>query len=217
MKKQWKGFMVGFVMAMVLFSCLPAIAAQRQATATYNGAKIMLNGIQLQADPVSINNTTYLPLRSIAEALQLTVDWNEQANTVTITSAGNNVTSTPNTSTNTAGKVLLEQNGIKITYNGITQKEAYLKGYDVNLKIENSNAKNYTVQIRNLSVNGIMADSIFSCDVVAGKTANDSIWLYGLEEKGIKEPITNVEFNFHVYDSETWDTLFDSDTISIGQ
>ena len=94
----------------------------------------MLNGIQLQADPVSINNTTYLPLRSIAEALQLTVDWNEQANTVTITSAGNTATNTPSTSTNTAGKVLLEQNGIKITFNGITQKESYLKGYDVKLE-----------------------------------------------------------------------------------
>lgn len=217
MKKQWKGFVVGFIMAMVLCSCLPAIAAQRQATATYNGAKIMLNGIQLQADPVSINNTTYLPLRSIAEALQLTVDWNEQANTVTITSDGSFSGAAQPTSTNTTGKVLLDQNGIKITFNGITKKDSYLKGYDVNLKIENSNAQNYGIQIRDLSVNGIMADNMFSCDVVAGKTANDSIWLYGLEERGITEPITNVEFVFIVYDPKTFQTIFTSDTISIGQ
>ena len=61
-----------------------------------------------------------------------------------------------------------------------------------------------------------MTQSVFSCDVAAGKTANDGITLLSsdLDQAGIKQ-IQNVEFTFHVSDTDTYDTIFDSDTIRV--
>lgn len=71
------------------------------------------------------------------------------------------------------------------------------------------------VQVRNLSVNGIMADSIFSSTVAAGKTANDEIVVYNMDESGITAPITSAEFNFHVFSNDDWTDAFDSAAINI--
>ncbi|MEE0116643.1 MAG: hypothetical protein UEP82_03400 [Lachnospiraceae bacterium] len=61
-----------------------------------------------------------------------------------------------------------------------------------------------------------MTQSFFSCDVAAGKTANDGITLLSsdLDQAGIRQ-IQNVEFTFHVFDTDTYDTIFDTDPLSV--
>lgn len=112
----------------------------------------------------------------------------------------------------TTEQALLDQNGIKITFTGL---EEDMFGTNIKLRIENNTEMPITVQQRDMSVNGIMIDGIFSCDVAVGKIANDeiSIFLSDLEENGIDQ-IENVELRFHIYDDDTWDTVLDSEIIS---
>lgn len=111
-------------------------------------------------------------------------------------------------------QVLLEQDGIKVTLKELALDEMF--GPELKVCIENSSAQNVTVQTSGVSVNGIMIESIFSCDVAAGKNANDGITLLDtdLEQAGINA-IQNVELTFHVFDTDSFNTLFDSDTITI--
>jgi hypothetical protein len=82
--------------------------------------------------------------------------------------------------------------------------------------VQNDRNDSVTVQVRDLSINGAMIDGIFSCDVTAGKQANDDITFMSsdLEMAGIKV-IKEIEFKFHIFESDSWDTIFDSETITI--
>ena len=108
-------------------------------------------------------------------------------------------------------QVIFNNNGIIITYLGI--EKGWL-GDCVKLRIENNSGKNYTIQTRDTSVNGYMVDDIFSCDVISGKIANDKIQFLSsdFEENGISE-INNIEFSFHVFNSDDW--MDDFDTVPI--
>lgn len=111
-------------------------------------------------------------------------------------------------------QVLLEQEGLKITAKELTEDSIW--GPAVAVLIENSGQQDVTVQIRNMSVNGIMADPMFSCEVAAGKSANDTITLMSssLEAAGITT-IQNMEFSFHIFDTESWDTIVDTEMIRL--
>ena len=110
--------------------------------------------------------------------------------------------------------VIYDKDGIKITYTGLTYDSKYnLAKHGIGLKIENNTSKKYTVQIRDLSVNNIMADDIFSCDVAAGKVAIDSI---GIEDSSIE--VTGVptnELSFEFFFREDNSNYSYSDRISI--
>lgn len=109
-------------------------------------------------------------------------------------------------------QVLLEQDGIKITAKELSNDSFW--GPEVKLLVENTSSQSVTVQLRDVSVNGIMMEPMFSTDVAAGKKVNDSITFMNseFEEAGITI-IQNMEFSFHVFDTESWDTVFDSETI----
>ncbi len=110
--------------------------------------------------------------------------------------------------------VLLDQNGIKIT-----AKEIDTKGWlgpEVKMLFENNSDKAVTIQVRDTSVNGYMIDPMMSVNVAPGKKANDSMTFSNsdFELAGI-EIIADIEFRFHVFDSETWNNLFDSELVRI--
>lgn len=222
MKNQWKGFISGIVVALLCVGLIGSAFAsyQKQATLDYTGIKITLNGAAVMptdangnaVEPFAIEGTTYLPVRGIASAMGLDVAWDQATQTVKLTDGSGGITAP---SSSSSGTVIMDKNNIRVTFMGFAQKESGLKGYDIKLKIENSSEKNYTVQVRNLSVNGTMADSIFSADVAAGKTANDAIWVYNMEERDIEAPITSAEFYLHVFESDTYGGDFDSDIIAV--
>lgn len=111
-------------------------------------------------------------------------------------------------------QVILEQNGIKVTLKSLSHDS--FMGPELKVLVENTSEQNVTVQTDSVSVNGIMIQSLFSCEVAPGKSANDGISLMNsdLEQAGIKK-IQNVELKFHVFDTSSYSTLFDSDTIYI--
>lgn len=111
-------------------------------------------------------------------------------------------------------RIVLDRDGIKITVKSLATDGMW--GPCFKVLLQNDRSDSVTVQVRDLAINGAMADCIFSCDVAAGKQANDEIIFMtsDLETAGIKV-IKEIELKFHVFDAESWDTIFDSDAITI--
>ena len=110
--------------------------------------------------------------------------------------------------------VLFEESGLKVTVKGLGREEFI--GPAVKLLIENNSDKNYTVQARNTSVNGYMMEPMFSCNVAAGKKANDSLdFMDGsLEKVGITE-IACIETSFYIFNTDDWAQSFNTDIFTI--
>ena len=114
-----------------------------------------------------------------------------------------------------SGDLAYEGNGIKIVVKGLAEDES-LFGPSIVVYIENTGDKDVTVQTRDVSINGFMVDAMFSCDVVAGKRAVDTITFMesDLEENEITA-IEDVELSFHVFDMAEWETIVDTEVVSI--
>lgn len=108
--------------------------------------------------------------------------------------------------------VLLDEADVKITAKSLDVNGVF--GPSIQLLIENNSDKSLTVQARNASVNGYMIETMMSSDVAAGKKANDELTFMGsdIETAGITT-IADMEFSFHIFDSESWDTYLDTDLI----
>ncbi len=107
-------------------------------------------------------------------------------------------------------QVLAEQNGIKVTATGLGSS---IYGPCLKVKVENTGTSTVTVQADSVAVNGIMlGTAVFSCDVAAGKTANDEIDFMEsqLKAAGI-ETIGNIELKIRAFDSASLSTLFTTD------
>lgn len=114
-----------------------------------------------------------------------------------------------------SGDVVLDQDGIRVTVQRLNVPED-LWSTDIDVIVENSTGRTVTVQVWDASVNGFMISPYFSCVLPDGKIAYDQISFFtsDLEDNGI-ESIETVDLAFHAYDYDTWDTLFDSDTITL--
>ena len=213
MKDKLKGIIFGIIIGAMIMPTVFATIGTVTKELSYNDIKITLNGQKLTptdannnyVEPFIIEGTTYLPVRAVANALGLNVEWDGANKTVVLAEQENTVSTT--------GKVLYEKGGIKITYTGLKQDD-----YSIDFKflIENNSNTGITVQARDESINGYMVSGIMSEDVQPGKKANGELTYYNstLEENGIKN-IEELEFSFHIFDEETWDTIDDSKSIKL--
>ena len=114
-----------------------------------------------------------------------------------------------------SGDLAYEGNGIKIVVKGLAEDKSIF-GPSIVVYIENTGDKAVTVETRDVSINGFMVDAVFSCDVVAGKRAVDTITFMesDLAENGITA-IEDVELSFHVFDFNGWDTIVDTEVVTI--
>ncbi len=90
---------ITLVLALALVFCLAftasAVANSVQATLHYRDIKITMNGDALTpkdaagnvVEPFIIDGTTYLPVRAVAEALGLEVNWDNETSTVVLAGA----------------------------------------------------------------------------------------------------------------------------------
>jgi hypothetical protein len=213
MKDKLKGMILGIVIGAMLVPTVSATIATVNRDLFYNDIKISLNGEIIEpkdasgnkVEPFIIEGTTYLPVRAVGNALGLNVAWDETTKTVLLNDPSKNAATT--------GVVVYEEGGIKITYNGINKGD-----YSVDFKflIENNTSRGITVQTRDESINSYLISGIMSDDVQPGKKANGELTYFNstLEENGIYN-IDEVEFSFHIFDQETWDTIDDSDIIKV--
>lgn len=92
MKKQWKGFLTGFLAAVMMFIlCVPTFAkAVGKYIEVSTGINIYMNdtlflpkdGNGNPIEPFVYNGTTYLPVRAISEALNIPVQWDGETSSV---------------------------------------------------------------------------------------------------------------------------------------
>lgn len=113
-----------------------------------------------------------------------------------------------------SGEVAYNADGIKIVVKGL--KKDSILGPGIVVFIENTSDENVTVQTRDVSINGFMVEPMFSTDVIAGKRAIDDITFLTseLEDNEITK-IESTELSFHIFDSESWDTIADTETVTI--
>lgn len=135
---------------------------------------------------------------------------------------------TVNKETTIEPRVLVEQDGIKITATGYkedaidtsnviwTSSNATLGGNALELLIENGSDKNVDVVCDSLIVNNYMVTAQYNSDVLAGNESTEPIYLFysDLERAEIYE-VQKVELYFTVYDKDTNKKLFSVDDATI--
>ena len=124
------------------------------------------------------------------------------------------ITDSPSTDVTIEEQVIYDAGGIRITAVNLTKDPIW--GPAVKVLVENNSDKNITVQTRNSSINGLMVETMFSCDVAAGKKANDSITFMSSELEAANITIVkDIEFYLHIFDSDSWDEIADSPVITL--
>ncbi|NLJ40045.1 MAG: hypothetical protein GX352_00300 [Clostridiales bacterium] len=110
--------------------------------------------------------------------------------------------------------VLFEKDGLTMTAQELVEDPIW--GIGIKVLIENDSDKNLGVQCNTLVVNNYMISDLFSSSVAAGKKANDTIHLssLGLEAAGIST-IAEIAISFNVFESDSYDTLWDTDEIEL--
>jgi hypothetical protein len=108
----------------------------------------------------------------------------------------------------------VDQDGIVITATEYITDSIW--GDGIKLVIENNLDVDVTVGCKALIVNNYMINDLFASDIAAGKKANETMYLSSteLEAAGI-DTVGQVEVYFYVYDSATWDDIFDTDCVTI--
>jgi hypothetical protein len=111
-------------------------------------------------------------------------------------------------------QVLVDQNNIVITAVEYTTDSIW--GDGIKLLIENNSDKNVTVGCTALIVNDYMITDLFVSNVAAGKKANETMYLSSseLEAAGI-DSVGQVEIYFNVYDSASYEDIFNTDVVTI--
>jgi len=113
-----------------------------------------------------------------------------------------------------SGEVAYEDSDMKIVIKGLVEDDFF--GPSIRVYVENKSDREFTVQVRNMSLNGFMVDAMCSIDVCPGKHCVDTISFMesDLTSNGI-ETIEDVEFSFHVIDYDSWEDIVNTDTISL--
>lgn len=111
-------------------------------------------------------------------------------------------------------QVLVDQDGIKVT--AVAYESDDIWGDGIKLLLENNSETNVTVGCTAMIVNNYHISDLFSADIAAGKKANETLYLSSseLQAAGI-ETVGQIEIYFHVYNSDTWDDIFDTDVVTI--
>ena len=140
--------------------------------------------------------------------------WSEIVDTDVIT-VKTSIASSYTQEVDDSGKVLVDSNGVKIVEKGLSANDSFW-GPGLILYIENNSDKNVIIQVRDVSVNGYMVESSMSEEIVSGKKAMSAVQFFrtDLEENSITD-ISDLELYFHIFDQETWDSIFDSEKLSI--
>jgi hypothetical protein len=117
------------------------------------------------------------------------------------------------TTVDDAGTELYNADGVRIV--GKTVDENSFWGTAILLYIENTSGKNVGINVDDMSINGFMMTPYFSTTVYDGKKAFDDITIMSsdLESNNITS-IEEVELKFHIYNSDTYDTIADSNPIT---
>lgn len=111
-------------------------------------------------------------------------------------------------------QVLVDQDGIVVTATEYVTDSIW--GDGIKLLLENNSDKDVTVGCNALIVNDYMITDLFSSGIAAGKKSNETMYFSSMQLKaaGI-ENVGKIEIYFHVYDSSTYDTIFEPECVVV--
>lgn len=119
------------------------------------------------------------------------------------------------TTAETSDILLYDANGVKLTFLGMEEIDS---GINFNVLVENDSGVDYMFQTRDVYINGMGTDVLFSPKVISGKKTKDRMKLKSreMEENGFTmENIETLEFKLHVFQYDDWANDFDSEPIVI--
>ncbi|MBQ3022313.1 MAG: hypothetical protein IJD91_03175 [Clostridia bacterium] len=211
MKERLKGIVIGIVIGALLVPTVFATVGTVTKELSYNNIKITLDGSEITptdasgayVEPFIMDGTTYLPVRGIANALDLGVEWDGGTNTVKLSSG--KTSGTPSTGAVTkVGDVIYDLDGVKVT---LTDIEEYYQTYKYKFLVENSSDKDVQFYASEISVNDLMLGSVRtmgSAPVKPGKKAEASLSIGTGEKSSPKiDKIRKIEMTaeyYHVVD-----------------
>lgn len=84
-----KKFILGFISGAILFGAAGTFAADvwQSINVLPNTIKVIVDGKEVQADNFLYNDTTYLPIRAVSEALKMNVQYDNVTSTAIISNA----------------------------------------------------------------------------------------------------------------------------------
>lgn len=183
MKVKIKSFILG-MLVMGILSGIVAYAADnwQNISVLPNTIKVVVNGKEVQADNFLYNDTTYLPIRAVSEALGKDVQFDGATGTAVIGDAGTvNISSNQTTATeiNVTNTFSTTKDGLYIYEDENGQK--YLKLTDINGSTTIKNAKSSLFEMWTVSNAGNNGKwRLEYCDVT-----NDEMWnnseIYAME------------------------------------
>lgn len=114
MKHQFKGFITGVLVTLILIGSVGtamATVGTKAANLEYSNIKVTLDGTPVKlvdvngnpVEPFIISGTTYLPVRAVAGAFGLEVDWDGATQTVLLTHPDSSSSQSDNTGGSSAG------------------------------------------------------------------------------------------------------------------
>ncbi len=111
-------------------------------------------------------------------------------------------------------QVVYDEEDVKITVTGLAADDIF--GPEINLTVENNGTKDILVQIDAMAINNIMVTPVFSCEVAAGKKANDGISVMESELKtaGI-ELFKEIDVIFNIMNPESYQRISSSGLIKL--
>ena len=155
MKREFKGFIVGVIITVMLMSTVALAGGVKQKIEVMlNSVNLAVNGKSVKADNILYKGTTYVPLRAVAEMLGKDVGWDQKTNTASI---NDKVEETP---------VTKEKNPVKNSDETLSQKNAVNKaknyldytafsksGLIKQLKFEGFSEEDATYAVNQINVN----------------------------------------------------------------
>lgn len=123
MKHQFKGFITGVLVTLILTGSIGtamATVGTKAANLEYSNIKVTLDGTPVKlvdvngnpVEPFIISGTTYLPVRAVAGAFGLNVDWDGATQTVLLTHPGSSSSQGGNAGGNSANMTTGQKNAL---------------------------------------------------------------------------------------------------------
>ncbi|MBE6688888.1 MAG: copper amine oxidase N-terminal domain-containing protein [Ruminococcaceae bacterium] len=179
------------LMIAVAVTCVPASDSTVNKSLLYDDIKITLDSREIRPadvngnyiEPFIIEGTTYLPVRGIASSLGLSVGWDGETNTVSLTEPKNDEKS-----------ILFNDDGIKAVYNGFEVTES---GVAMSFSVNNSGKKDIYFDVTVSLADGKSIEKHKEYMIISGRNVNIRHLVPGIERAD------KIKFIFSLKDAET--------------
>ncbi len=113
-----------------------------------------------------------------------------------------------------SGEVLYDQGGVRIISKGMGHDDIW--GHYARFYIENNSGRYITISNEDTAVNGFMVNGFLYVRILPGMRAIDELSFSDstLEENGITS-VDTIEVNFRIYDSNTYDTIANTESFTL--